>query len=904
MSSDLTSESNEILGKQYDPKTVETRIYKMWLDNNCFKAKDVSTKPPYSIILPPPNVTGFLHLGHALDHTMQDVLIRWKRMSGYNAVWIPGTDHAGISTQSVVEKKLAAEGLSRLELGREKFEEQVWKWKEEYGERIVSQMKRLGNSCDWDRLTFTLDAGVSKAVRKVFVTLYEKGLIYKGKKLVNWSPKLQTAISDIEVEYKEVKGKLYHIAYPLEDGSGEILIATTRPETMLGDVAVCVHPEDERYHSLIGKKLVLPLVDRKIPIIADEYVDKEFGSGAVKITPAHDFNDYEIGKRHKLEMINILNPDGTIVDGYAKFSGLKAQEARKQIVEELEKQNYIKKIENHTHSVGHCEKTGVVAEPYLSEQWFVKMTDLATPAIRAVETGTTTFVPDSWAKTYMHWLYNIQDWCISRQLWWGHRIPVWNCKNCKAVIVSETDVKKCTKCSSDQLEQETDVLDTWFSSALWPFSILGWPENTEALKTFYPTNVLVTGHDIIFFWVARMMMQGLEFQKDVPFRHVLIHGLIRDSQGRKMSKSLGNSVDPVEMIDSYGADALRFTLMTQASAGKDLKFSVQRLEGYRNFMNKIWNATRFALSSAKIKDWTAEDYSVESSKSSLSVFDQWIIFKLMEVEKSVHNSLEQFRFSDAANILYGFVWNDFCDWYLEFIKPALYGEDGEEKETTSLVLFQVLSRTLKLLHPFIPFITEEIYAKLPLKDSQILCTSKFPHYKNDKSWGAQGQESSWEEVELLKEVITALRNIRGENTIPLGQQIFAHIVPKDDKGQKILSIHKSIIMKFCKLSDISYEPRPSLAKCAVAPIKVFDTEIDIVIPLEGLVDLEEEIKRLTKNMEKIQKDIHILSQKLNNENYLKNAPQDLVEQDQTLLKDSEAKFKIMQDSLNRLKSDS
>lgn len=895
------SETQEMLEKQYQPAAVESRIYQMWLDQKCFSAQDVSTKPPYSIILPPPNVTGFLHLGHALDHTLQDVLIRWKRMSGYNAVWVPGTDHAGISTQSVVEKKLAEEGLSRLELGREKFVEHVWQWKEQYGARIVDQMQRLGNSCDWDRLTFTLDEGVSTAVRKVFVQLYNKGLIYRGKKLVNWSPKLQTAISDIEVDYKEVKGKLYHLSYPLVDGSAELIIATTRPETMLGDAAVCVHPDDERYTDLIGKKLLLPLVDREIPIIADEYVDKEFGSGALKITPAHDFNDYEIGKKHSLEMINILNPDGTIVEGYGEFSGLKAQEARKKIVAVLEEKGFLKEVVNHTHSVGHCEKTGVVAEPYLSEQWFMKMSDLATPAIRAVETGTTTFVPENWSKTYLHWLRNIQDWCISRQLWWGHRIPVWHCNACQEITVSETDITQCAHCSSKEVVQDQDVLDTWFSSALWPFSTLGWPNETEALKTFYPTNVLVTGHDIIFFWVARMIMQGLEFCKDVPFRHVLIHGLIRDAKGVKMSKSLGNSVDPVEMIDQYGADALRFTLMAQASAGKDLKFSMQRLEGNRNFMNKIWNATRFALSAADIQEWTEEDYSAETPKSSLSVFDQWIIYKTMELEEQVHKSLDQYRFSDAANALYSFVWNDFCDWYLEFSKPVLYGNQTDEKKATSLVLFQVLNRTLKMLHPFIPFITEEIYSKLPLRDSEILCTSKFPHYKADKDWGAQGKENSWEEVEIIKEVITALRNIRGENSIPFGVEMFAHIVPKDDRTQKILSAHRSVILKMCKLSDISFEPRESLAKCALTPLTTFSSEIDIVIPLEGLVDLEEEIKRLEKNMEKTQKDIQILSKKLNNENFIKNAPPELVEQDKALLKESETKFKALQDSLNRLK---
>lgn len=895
--------SESIFEKQYNPQIIETQIYEKWIDKGSFKAQDVSTKPPYCIILPPPNVTGFLHIGHALDHTIQDVLIRWKRMSGYNTVWVPGTDHAGISTQSVVEKNLAQEGVSRIELGREKFVEKVWEWKHQYGDRIVNQMKRMGDSCDWDRLTFTLDEGVSKAVKKAFVTLYNKKMIYRGLKLVNWSPKLETAISDIEVEYKDVKGKLYHLAYPLEDGSGELIVATTRPETMLGDTAVAVHPNDKRYKSWIGKKLVLPLTERKIPIIADEYVDQEFGSGAVKITPAHDFNDYEMGLRHNLPMINILKTNGTIVEGYGQFSGLKTQEARKKIVEVLEEKGVIKNIENHAHSVGHCSKTGVVAEPFLSEQWFLKMGELAKPAVKAVENGTTKFIPENWTKTYMHWMHNIQDWCISRQLWWGHRIPVWTCQDCNHLTVSESEVEVCEKCHSKKITQDPDVLDTWFSSALWPFSTLGWPNETEALKTFYPTDVLVTGHDIIFFWVARMMMQGLEFQKDVPFRTVYIHGLVRDSQGRKMSKSLGNSVDPLEMIDQVGADALRMTLMSQLNTGKDLKFSDQRLESYRNFMNKIWNATRFAFGASDIQRLEGKGFSELSLKSETSIFDQWIVYQLGQVIKNIDENLNQYKFSEAVNELYSFLWNDFCDWYLEFSKPVLYNkEPGFEKEraATSLILFQVLGRSLKLMHPFIPFITEALYEKLPVKDAEMLITSEFPTVKNNKEWLGMGNHEAWQEVELLKLVISAIRNIRGENSIPLGLEILAHVVPKDEKSQKILTHHKALLAKFCKLSNVIFEPKENLSKCAVTPIHFMGSEVEVVVPLEGIVDIDEEVKRLQKALEKVNKDITLLSNKLKNEKFIKNAPEELVENDKSLLKEAELKFRTLQDSLNRL----
>lgn len=890
----------EELSARYAPNEVEDKIYKWWEESGYFKAEDKSTKPPFSVILPPPNVTGSLHMGHALDHTIQDVLVRWKRMSGYNTLWLPGTDHAGIATQSVVERELKKnEGKLRQDLGREKFVEKVWEWKHQYGNRICEQMRRLGDSCDWDRSVFTLDEGVSKAVRKVFVELYGKGLIYRGKKLINWSPALETALSDIEVEYKDTKGHLWHMDYPVE-GTDEVLtVATTRPETMLGDTAVCVHPEDERYKKFIGKMVLLPLTDRKIPVIADEYVDQEFGSGVVKITPAHDFNDYEIGKRHELEFINILNPNGTLNENAGPYQGLKVQNARKKILEDLKEKKVLNKEEPYNNSVGHCSRSGCVVEPYLSEQWFVKMKDLATPAQRVVESGTTTFEPETWTKTYLHWMNIIQDWCISRQLWWGHRIPAWYCSDCDHMMVSEVDPKECEECKSKKINQDSDVLDTWFSSGLWPFSTMGWPEETEALKTFYPTSVLVTGHDIIFFWVARMMMMGLEFKKDVPFRKVYIHGLIRDSQGRKMSKSLGNALDPVELIDKYGADALRFTLMAQIASGRDLKFSEQRLEGYRNFMNKIWNAARFSLTVLEGFKAPKEGTEAVPNKSDLSAADQWIVYKLEKTEKAVDEALNQYRFSDAVNAIYQFVWHEFCDWYLEFIKPTVYGEDSSEKEATQLVIAQTLNRVVRLLHPVIPFITEEIYQKLPIKE-EALVIDEYPTVEKDKEWLSVGSESAAYEMDVVKETIAAIRNIRGENRIKASAKITARLVPTDDETQKILGNNKVAIMRLANLEECEIGEAGSLSKCAVSPVRHEDTQLDVVVPLEGLVDFEEEIKRINKAIEKSQKDIQVLTKKLDNENFVKNAPAELVEADKKSLEELKQTVASLQEGLTRL----
>lgn len=890
---------SEQLSDRYNPAEVEGRTYQWWESSGFFKAQDQSTKPPFSIILPPPNVTGFLHMGHALDHTIQDMLIRWKRMNGFNTMWLPGTDHAGIATQSVVERELKKDGgVTRHQLGREKFVEKVWDWKHQYGDRIYSQMRRLGDSCDWDRSVFTLDEGVSRAVRKVFVSLHKKGLIYRGQRLVNWSGPLETAISDLEVEHKQVKGALYHINYPLEDGSGFLTIATTRPETMLGDTAVCVHPEDERYKKLIGKNVVIPLINKKIKIIADTYVDKEFGSGVVKITPAHDFNDYKIGKTHNLEFINILTKKAELNENAGPYKGLKVQEARKRVIEDLKAQNLLVKEEPHLHSVGHCSRSGAVVEPYLSEQWFVKMEQLAVPAKRVVESGTIRFEPESWTKVYLHWLNNIEDWCISRQLWWGHRIPVWYCEGCGHHTVSETDVSACEKCNSTSIKQDDDVLDTWFSSALWPFSTMGWPTETETLKTFYPTSYLVTGHDIIFFWVARMIMMGLEFKRDVPFRTVYIHGLVRDSQGRKMSKSLGNSIDPVEMIEKYGADALRFTFAAHLYSGKDLKFSEQRLEGYRNFMNKIWNAARFALSNLSDFKAPADGVKALPNQADISVFDKWIITKLAEVTKQVEEAMEAEKFSDAANALYHFIWNQFCDWYIEFTKPILNGTNAAEKQATQLVIAQVLNRIMRLLHPFAPFISEEIYQKLPIKDKACI-VDQFPNVRNDKEFLNLGSSQAAFEIDIVKEVITAIRNIRGENRISPALKIKARLGITNDQVQKILGNNRTAILTMGRLEEVEIGEDGNLMKCAVAPVAVKDANVKVIIPLEGLVDFDEEIKRINKLIEKLHKDISTLTGKLSNEKFIANADEEVVAADKALLAQSKMQIASLQDALTR-----
>ncbi len=888
--------STNELSDRYNHLEVEDKNYLFWMKNNYFKAEDISTKPPFSLIMPPPNVTGSLHLGHALDQTIQDLFTRWKRMSGFNALFLPGTDHAGISTQLVVEKELLKQGLKRRDLGREKFLEKVWEWKETYGNRIIEQCKKLGDSADWGRIKFTLDDDVSAAVRKVFVSLYKEGLIYRGQRLVNWDTQLETAVSDLEVENEERKGTLWHIKYPIEGMNEFMIVATTRPETMLGDTAVCVHPSDDRYRKHIGKNVVLPLLGRKIPIIADEYVDQTFGSGVVKMTPAHDFNDYEIGKRHKLQFINILNTNGTLNSNAGPYQGLKVQPARKKVLEDLAAQGLLEKEEPHKQVVPVSERTGQVVEPYLSDQWFVAIHKLARPAKHVVESGTIEFIPEMWAKTYLHWMNNIQDWCISRQLWWGHRIPAWYCEDCKHVVVSEKNPVECDKCKSKNLKQDDDVLDTWFSSGLWPFSTLGWPEQTESFKTFYPTSLMVTGHDIIFFWVARMIMNGLHFAKDIPFRHVYIHGLIRDSQGRKMSKSLGNGVDPLDMIEKYGADALRFTLLSSVASGKDLKFSEKRLEGYRNFMNKIWNATRFALTN--LKEYKSLNESINPEAMSLA--DHWIISRLKETQEQVDDYLDSHRISEAANTLYSFVWNDFCDWYLEFIKPIMYGDDIYQKNETAKVLAGTLNRIMRLLHPFIPFITEELYQKLPIKNEACIVDA-YPTSENDRVWLSASDKEKAFELNVIKEAISALRNIRGENQIKPGQKINIRLSTASIRLNEILTKNQSAFTKMANVDGFEIGSNLSATKSALQLIQIGQDKMSVIVPLEGLVDLGAEIARLQKNLEKAQKDIEITHKKLSDDSFMKNAPPDIVETEKARLEQLVEQTQTIQESLERLK---
>jgi valyl-tRNA synthetase len=818
-------------------------------------------------------------------------------MKGFNTMWMPGTDHAGIATQNVVERELKKEGKTRQQMGREKFVARVWEWKKQYGDRIVFQAKRMGDSADWDRLAFTLDEGVSQAVRRVFVSLYKDGLIYKGTRLVNWCPRCETAVSDLEVDHKEIKSKLFHIKYPLGTKGEHVVVATTRPETMLGDTAVAVHPDDERYKAHQGGKVKLPLTKREIPIVADTMVDKAFGSGVVKITPAHDFNDYEVSKRHPIEVLNILTTSGHLNDKAGKYKGLSTIEARKKVLEDLREQELLLKEEDHTHSVGHCERCSTVIEPFLSEQWFVNIKPLAGPAQRVVESGTVTFEPESWTKVYLHWMSNIQDWCISRQLWWGHRIPAWHCKKCEHVTVAEIDPTVCEKCGNGELTQEEDVLDTWFSSGLWPFSTQGWPQETELLKTFYPTNVLVTGPDIIFFWVARMIMMGLHFAKDVPFRTVYIHGIVRDSQGRKMSKSLNNSVDPIDIIEKYGTDALRFMLLSQVSNSRDIKFRDDRMESARNFMNKIWNATRFSL--AAMKDFKPPA-DLAPKKADLSLPDKWIIFRTSEVETQVDEFLSENRFAETANLLHSFIWNDVCDWYLEFIKPVIYGNATPEREATQLVLGQTLNRAMRLLHPLCPFITEAIYQKLPIKNEACII-DQYPDPRNDRAWLSFGSAEAAFELEIVKEVIAAVRNIRGENRISPAVEIDVKIDPHDERVQKILGSNRASIIRMAKVKDLFIGEVTSMQKCAVSPVIVKDARIAVIVPLEGIVDIQEEINRLAKNIEKTQKELTAIEVKLANENFIKNAPEDVVILDKQRVADLRSKITNMTESQARLK---
>lgn len=871
---------------KYDPKKVEKKWYQFWLDHQLFRPSEDRSKEMYSVVIPPPNVTGVLHMGHALDFTLQDIMIRMKRMQGYDTLWLPGMDHAGIATQAKVEEHLRREGKSRFDLGREAFLEKAWEWKDQHAKIIRDQWSKMGFSLDYSRERFTLDEGLSKAVRKVFVDLANKGLIYRGKYIVNWDPEARTAISDIEVIYKEVKGWLYHLRYPLADGSGEIIVATTRPETMLGDTAVAVHPDDERYRDLIGKTVRLPIVGREIPIIADTQVDQEFGTGAVKITPAHDPNDFEMGLRHQLEQIVVMDETGCMNEHAGRYQGLDRWECRKQIVQDLENEGFLIKKEEHIHSVGHSERSGAVVEPYLSTQWFVKMKPLAEKAIRLQESDEKVrFIPERFEKIYLNWIREIRDWCISRQLWWGHRIPAWYCDECSEITISVDDPTACQACGSHQIEQDPDVLDTWFSSALWPFSTMGWPNETEDLQRYFPNRLLVTGYDIITFWVARMIFTSLEFTGKKPFDDVLIHGLVRDAKGQKMSKSLGNGVDPLEVIEKYGADAMRFMISTGITPGQDLRFHWERVESARNFINKIWNASRFVL--MNLGDFKYEEIDVTNH---LTTADRWILHRFQEVAKDVTHHLNEYRYGEAGRKLYEFVWDEFCDWYIELAKYSLYGEDEQAKKTTKSVLVYVLDRTLRLLHPFTPFVTEEIWQHLPHQGLSIM-TAEWP--EEDQFF----YPDAVQEMEFLIDVIRNVRNIRAEANAPNSKAIELLIRPTSEQAHQYLEQGQHFIRHLCNPN------RLTIAKEITAPKQTMTavvTGAEIFVPLAGLIDLDQEIDRLQKEEKKLLFEVERVQKKLSNPHFVEKAPAHIVEEERKKEQDYLEKLKKVQQRLANL----
>ncbi|AMV72963.1 valyl-tRNA ligase [Desulfuromonas sp. DDH964] len=879
------------LSKGYEPQDVEAKWYRNWEDHGCFHADEHSPKPHFSIVIPPPNVTGVLHMGHALNNTLQDILCRWKRMTGHEVLWMPGTDHAGIATQNVVEKQLALEGTDRHDLGREAFVDRVWTWRGESGGQIINQLKRLGASCDWERERFTMDEGLSTAVREVFVRLYEEGLIYRANRLINWCPRCHTALSDLEVEHEEKQGQLWHLRYPVKGEARFLTVATTRPETMLGDTAVAVHPEDERYADLVGKSVVLPLLGREIPVIADEYVDREFGTGVVKITPAHDFNDFEVGQRHNLEFINILDTSGFINENGGPYQGLERYVARNKVVADLEELGLLEKVDVHANAVGECYRCKTVIEPYLSLQWYVKVGPLAEEAIKAVQQGDTRIVPAQWEKTYYEWMFNIKDWCISRQIWWGHRIPAWYCADCGAITVSRADASTCHQCGSGNLAQETDVLDTWFSSALWPFSTMGWPQQTETLAKFYPTSCLVTGFDILFFWVARMMMMGLKFMEQVPFKDVYIHALVRDAQGQKMSKSKGNVIDPLLVIDEYGADALRFTLTAFAAMGRDIKLATERIAGYKAFANKLWNAARFAL--MNLEDF--EPASIDLESAELTLADRWILVRLAESAREVNQALADYRFNEAANILYAFTWHNFCDWYIELVKDDLYGEDAAARQRARSVLFTVLEQLLRLLHPLMPFITEEIWQALPgARPCAFLMQSDYP-----TGAGLPFDGGGAARMELIMEVVRAIRNIRGEMNVPPGRLIAAVLDCKSAAAAEILAAGEGYIRTLARVGELAFGvgiARPEQAATQVAG------EVEILLPLAGLIDVAAEEQRLAKEILKVEKDVALFEKKLGNEAFVAKAPPEVLEKDRGKLAEAREKLAILQQGLEKLQA--
>ena len=873
---------NRELAKQYDPKEVEDRIYKMWLDGKYFHAKREEGKETYTIVIPPPNITGQLHMGHALDNTLQDILIRFKRMQGYDTLWLPGTDHASIATEAKIVEAMRKEGITKEDIGREGFLERAWAWKKQYGGRIIEQLKKMGSSCDWDRERFTLDEGCNKAVNEVFVNLYEKGLIYRGERIINWCPHCLTSISDAEVEYEEQAGHFWHLRYPFADGSGYLELATTRPETLLGDTAVAVNPNDERYKDIIGKTLILPIVHREIPVVADDYVEVEFGTGVVKITPAHDPNDFEVGLRHNLPVINVMTDDAKITSDYPKYAGMDRYEARKAIVADLEAEGALVKIEDYSHNVGTCYRCGTTVEPRVSKQWFVKMKPLAEPAIAAVKNGETKFVPQRFEKIYFHWLENIRDWCISRQLWWGHRIPAWYCADCGEITVSKDTPCCCKKCGSKNIEQDPDTLDTWFSSALWPFSTLGWPEETEDFKRYYPTNTLVTGYDIIPFWVMRMMFSGIEQTGEVPFDTVLIHGLVRDSQGRKMSKSLGNGVDPLEVIDEYGADALRFSLATGNSPGNDMRYIPERVEASRNFANKLWNAARFILMNLE------SDEVIELNPENFALEDKWIISKFNSLCAEVTENLDRYELGMAVQKLYDFIWDVFCDWYIEICKSRLNGEDKAAADTARSILLYVFNGTLALLHPFMPFITEEIWQSMPHK-GEVLMTTPWPQYRQELNFSAVE-----EEFEKIMEAIRAIRNRRAEMNVPPSKKAKVCIATA---ATETFLAGTSYICRLAYASEVevgkSFE--------AEGAVRVVTDAATIYMPMKELVDIEGELARLDKDMKKAVEDKEFFEKKLNNAGFMAKAPVAVVEQQRAGLQKALDKIKMIEESIAEIK---
>ncbi|RHC66185.1 valine--tRNA ligase [Anaerobutyricum hallii] len=875
------------MNKTYNPSEIEDRLYKKWLDKKYFHAEVDRSKKPFTIVMPPPNITGQLHMGHALDNTLQDILIRFKRMQGYNALWQPGTDHASIATEVKVTNKLREEGIDKEELGREGFLKRTWEWREEYGGRIVSQLKKLGSSADWDRERFTMDEGCSKAVQEVFIRLYEKGYIYQGSRIINWCPVCQTSISDAEVEYEDQAGHFWHINYPIVGTDKCIEIATTRPETMLGDTAIAVHPDDERYKDLVGKMVLLPIVNKEIPIVADSYVDKEFGTGAVKITPAHDPNDFEVGKRHNLEEINILNDDGTINENGGKFEGMDRYEARKAIVKELEEGGYLVRIENHEHNVGTHDRCHTTVEPMVKKQWFVKMNEMAKPAIEAVKNGDLRFVPGHFDRTYLHWLENIRDWCISRQLWWGHRIPAYYCDDCGEIVVAKETPSVCPKCGCTHFTQDEDTLDTWFSSALWPFSTLGWPDKTEDLDYFYPTNVLVTGYDIIFFWVIRMVFSGYEQTGKCPFSDVLIHGLVRDEQGRKMSKSLGNGIDPLEIIDQYGADALRLTLVTGNAPGNDMRYSEKKIIASRNFANKVWNASRFMLMNIEKADLS------NVSLDDLTPADKWILSKANSLVKEVTDNMENYDFGVAVSKLNDFIWEEFCDWYIEMVKPRLYNEEDTTKAAALFTLKKVLTISLKLLHPYMPFITEEIFCSLQDEEESIM-VSDWPVFEEAFDFKAEENE-----VEIIKNAVRNIRNLRADMNVPPSKKASVYVVSEKEEVRKVFEDARVFFATLGYASEVHVQAdKAGIADDAVSTVI---PDAVIYMPFAELVDVEKEIARLEKEAKRLEGEIKRAKGMLSNEKFISKAPAAKVEAEKEKLEKYTSMAAQVAERLSQLK---